>query len=657
MPTSAASELLAPRAQPAERNGAGLQSAGVNRASPHGAPRAPSRFLILGALTISDGNESVVLRPSKPATLLAALMLRPNDVVSVISLQRALWGDHPPANARTMLHTCVLRLRRLLADFGIAAHAIETVPGGYRFPATAATLDLVQFRDLVRSAGAADDPGEELRLLTEALALWRGTPLTNIRSDTLERDEVPRLTEEWLRVTERRFEIEMSLGRHRQILPELRALGAAHPGHEPFWKQLIEALYRADRQADALAEYRTVKAYLRGELGVDPSQMLQSLELRILRGEEPAAASPRSPTSPAPPVPLASHPPTSTGGPAGPGQPVACLLPPDLPYFTGRDRQVEALVAQLTAHRSGPAIAVISGPPGIGKTALAVHVAHLVRISFPDGQWAVRLGTRDGDPQPPQLIAAELTRQVGGIADPDGDRCADATAGLQTAMTHRRMLLLLDDAASPEQVTPLLPANGGSAVIITSNRSLVGLAAARGGWVHRLAAFDMAESCAMLEAILGRDRVTAEPEAVREISALCGHYPVAIRIAATRLQNRPRQQLSDCAARLRSRPLHTLSLGTEPGMSLSRMLGGYLGRLDARLAQAFATIARSSDEDLSAGACARLLHLSRADAGDLLDELVDANVLEENAPGRYSTYAVLRSVACSLRLQDHLVVD
>jgi DNA-binding SARP family transcriptional activator len=654
MPTSPASGLPAPRAQPAERNGAGLQSTGVNGASPGVAPRARSRFLILGALTISDGNESVALRPSKPATLLAALMLRPNDVVSVISLQRAVWGDHPPANARTLLHTCVLRLRRLLADFGIVAHAIETVPGGYRFSATAATLDLVQFRDLARSAGAADDPGEELRLLTEALALWRGTPLTNIRSDTLERDEVPRLTEEWLRVTERRFEIEMSLGRHRQILPELHAMSAAHPGHERFWKQLIEALYRAGRQADALAEYRTVKAYLREELGVDPSQMLQSLELRILRGEEPAAA---SPASPAPPVPLAQYPSATTGGPAAPGQPAACLLPPDLPYFTGRDRVVEALAAQLIADRSGPAIAVISGPPGIGKTALAVHVAHLVRGSFPDGQWAVRLGTRDGDPQPPHLIAAELTRQVGGIADPDGDRCADATAGLQTAMTHRQVLLLLDDAASPEQVTPLLPASGGSAVIITSNRSLVGLAAARGGRVHRLAAFDMAESCAMAEAILGHDRVAAEPEALREISALCGHYPVAIRIAATRLQNRPRQRLSDCAARLRSRPLHTLSLGTEPGMSLSRMLSGYLGRLDARLAQAFVTIARSPDEDLSAEACARLLHLSRADAGDLLDDLVDANVLEENTPGRYSTYAVLRSVACSPRLQDLLVVD
>jgi DNA-binding SARP family transcriptional activator/DNA polymerase III delta prime subunit len=631
------SERLRHHAQQAHQNGDGQAHASGNGEGHQdwseaqstdgaGAERAASRFSILGALTISNGHESVALHPSKPATLLAALLLRPNDVVSVASLQRAIWGDRPPANARTMLHTCVLRLRRLLADFDVVANAnaIETVPGGYRFPASADTLDLVRFRDLVRAASGAEAPTEELRLLVEASRLWRGVPLANVRSDTLERDEIPRLTEEWLQVTERRFAIELTLGGHRQVLPELRVVSAAHPGDERFRQQLIEALYRAGRKADALAEYRTLKSYLRDELGLQPGRLLQDLELTILRGED-----------------LRPIHPAETGS----LDLIGCQLPPDLPSFAGRRHQVDALTTQLTSDRSGPALVVISGPPGIGKTTLAVHVAHLVRDSFPDGQWAVRLSTYDGEPQSSELIAGDLARQLGLAAPPGGDGGTDAVAALQRAMTDRRVLLLLDDAVNAHQVIPLLPATGGSAVIITSNRSLVGLAAGRGGWVHRLPAFDVADSCAMLEAIVGRDRAAAEPLALREISNLCGNYPVAIRIAATRLQNRPRQTLSDCAERLRSLPLHTLSLGTDPRMSLSRTLGRYLSRLDMRLAQAFTTIASCPDEEFSAPACARLLDLTGARAAELLDELVDVNVLEENTPGHYSTHTVLRSVA------------
>ncbi|MFC9328566.1 BTAD domain-containing putative transcriptional regulator [Kitasatospora sp. NPDC057015] len=245
----------------------------------------PTRFTVLGLLAIADSREVAVLQPSKPAALLAALLVRPNTVVSVESLQRVIWGEETPATAKAALQTCVLRLRRLFGKYGISGNTIEAVPGGYRMAADTGTLDLLQFRALLARAAALTDPGAELDLLRSALALWQLPVLGNVHSDVLHLDEVPRLTEEWVRTTERIFEIQLALGRCREALAELRPVAHSHPLHERFWEQLVEALHRTGRRAEALAEYRRVEEHLRAELGVGPGPALRHLEGIVLSGE------------------------------------------------------------------------------------------------------------------------------------------------------------------------------------------------------------------------------------------------------------------------------------------------------------------------------------------------------------------------------------
>ncbi|MFI0938201.1 BTAD domain-containing putative transcriptional regulator [Streptomyces sp. NPDC021020] len=261
-------------------------------------------------LAVADGSESVVLQPSRPAALLAALLLNANSVVSVEFLQRVIWGDETPAQGKSALHSCVLRLRRLFGKYGISGNMIEAVPGGYRLTADAGTLDLVRFRELLGSAYDAADPEAELGLLRAALALWQPPLLTNVPSELLHRDELPRLQEEWLRAIERVFDLELECGRHREVLAEIGSTARAHPLHERFTEQLMEALDRTGRRAEALAEYRRLKSHLASALGVDPGPALQRLELAILRGESPGSAGTRPPRR---------EPPPASGAAASPG--------------------------------------------------------------------------------------------------------------------------------------------------------------------------------------------------------------------------------------------------------------------------------------------------------------------------------------------------
>jgi SARP family transcriptional regulator, regulator of embCAB operon len=245
----------------------------------------PTRFLVLGPLSLADDSGSVVLQPSKPATLLATLLLHPGEMVSVEFLQRRIWGEEQPGTAKAALQTCVLRLRRLFGRYGLSADLIEAIPGGYRITADPELLDLTCFRDLVARAGEAADPAEELRLLRTALALWRGPALPNVQSELLHREEVPRLHEERLRIVERVFDLELAAGRCRQVLAELRAVAEANPFHERFWEQLIEALHRTGRRADALAEHQRISRQLRDQLGVDPGSGLRRLQQRMLHDD------------------------------------------------------------------------------------------------------------------------------------------------------------------------------------------------------------------------------------------------------------------------------------------------------------------------------------------------------------------------------------
>ncbi|WP_333733162.1 AfsR/SARP family transcriptional regulator, partial [Streptomyces sp. IBSBF 3010] len=285
-------------------------------------------FQLLGPLSITDGRDLVVLPPSKPTALLAALLIRPGRVVSTDHLQEAVWGEEQPATAKAALQSCVLRLRRIFAKYGIEDQAVVAVAGGYRIHADAETLDLLHFRQLVGRAAAAGEDSE-LYTLRAALALWQGPLLANVPSGLLHRDEVPRLAEERLRVLERVCDIELEHGRCRETLVDLWEVTRVYPAHERFSEQLMLALYRTGRQTEALSEYRRIKAYLREELGVDPRPGLQRLELAILRGDDlgtpDTGHAPVSLVAPVPPP--AALPPPHPLPPEGGGGPAAAPLP------------------------------------------------------------------------------------------------------------------------------------------------------------------------------------------------------------------------------------------------------------------------------------------------------------------------------------------
>jgi DNA-binding SARP family transcriptional activator len=294
----------------------------------------PPRFLVLGLLSITDGRDTVVLQPSKPTSLLAALLLHPGTVVSAELLQHVVWGDRPPAGGRSALHTCVLRLRRLFTKYGVADDAIEAVPGGYRLNADADTLDLLRFRDLLARAEAGDDPESELRLARAALRLWKGPLLANVHSDELHRDHVPRLAEERLLAVERVFDGELRLGRHREMIAEVREAVRADPGHEGLSALLIEALYRSGRRAEALAEYRRIHSHLTAELGLEPGPVLRGLQLAVLRGEPPGEALGERPAPVFMSAPTFMGASAFVGAPAFIGAPTA--VPPKAPDGLGR---------------------------------------------------------------------------------------------------------------------------------------------------------------------------------------------------------------------------------------------------------------------------------------------------------------------------------
>ncbi|UQS29412.1 winged helix-turn-helix domain-containing protein [Streptomyces fradiae] len=727
------------------------------------------RFQLLGPLSITDGRDVVVLPPAKPTSLLAALLVRPGEVVPTDRLRRAVWGEEQPATAKAALQSCVLRLRRLFAKYDIEEQAVVAVAGGYRVPADGDTLDLLHFRRLVSDAAGAGE--NELPLLRTALGLWRGPLLTNVPSEILHRDEVPRLVEERLRALERLCEIQLARGRCREVLVDLWEATRTHPHHEGLAAQLMRALYRVGRQTEALAEYRRVREHLRDELGVDPGAELQSLELAILRGDEPrgpvagtvrltagavggagaagagggrpapssgAAVDGPGGAAPVPPErggapsggsvppghpvpegmrpvsagaptaepwpgtgpgarPFAASPGGAPGAAVGPRAPGAChagtsdagalrtsaagtdgtgaggagtdgagpggpesvgagpveaapvgaapvgdgpgasgagaSIPgagggpgssrlPRVPGFTGRARETAALVAHLTgggrgeAGRPGSAapVAVVSGGPGMGKTALALHAARLVADRFPGGGLLLPLTRADGTPRRADEAAGELL------------------SALPSGTARGRCLVILDDVVHPDQVRGLLDLAGCGAFVVTSRMGLAALVATHGPAVVQLGALPPQESYALLTAVLGAERAAGEPEAVRTLADMCGHVPLALRIVAARLLTRPRLGLADHAAWLGRDLPGRLALPDDPRMSVPQALDGALARLPAPLADAHLRLARLSGP-ITAPAAATALSLPETHAEELLERLLDTGLLDEERPG------------------------
>lgn len=554
-------------------------------------------FGILGPLEVRDGRGLVPISSPKHRVLLVALVADANRVVSTARLAEAIWGERQPANPRRAVQLCVTRLRTALPG----APLIMTSVDGYRIEVAANRIDLHRFRRLVRAAGEAADPGRESALLRAALRLWRDDPLAGVPSDLLHETVAPSLVEERLVALEQRFDADLRLGRHHEVIGALSAAVAGHPLRERFREQLMTALHRGGRRADALAVYHAGRRLLVEELGIGPGERMRQLHQSVL-GYTPGAGTPSVPRQ----------------------------LPRETTAFTGRVAELTRL-AELATEPDGPAgTVVLSGTAGSGKTALAVRWGRLAAELFPDGQLWVDL--RGHDTRPPVAAAAALATLLRslGVDDPPPD--AGSRIGLyRSIMDGRRMLVVLDDARNSAQVWPILPGAAGSTVLVTSRVRLTGLlaAGARAVPVGLLPAADAEE---LLRRRLGAARVTAEPGAVARIVERCARLPLALALAVGRAVGCPALSLAALAEQLR-RPLSTLS---DVDMDLRATFALSYRTLSPPAAHLFRALARPSGSWCPPA------------PGPVLDELIQAHLVAEPSPGRYEMHDLLRAYATEL---------
>jgi DNA-binding SARP family transcriptional activator len=489
-------------------------------------------FRVLGPFEVRENGRTVDIGSPKHRVLLATLLLQPGRTVPVEALAEAIWDAGPPDNPRRVVQVYVARLRKLLASVA-GEDIIVTDLDGYRMDVRPGQVDLGRFQQCLRRAREAarrGDLNEEAAALAAALAQWRGEPFVGVSSDRLRHEVVPRLREQRLHAVERRLEVDLRRGRHAESVGELQALTARYPLRERLWALLMEALYLGGRRAEALEVYQRARRRLADDVGLDPGEELRSLHTKVLDGRS------RSAGSAVPPVPR--------------------QLPLDVPAFVGRAAELAKLDA-LLAGPGDPAattVSVLSGTAGIGKTALAAHWARQVADHFPDGQLWANLRGHDPRAAVPSGPVLERFLRALGVRDVDLPRDLDEQAALyRSLMDGRRMLLLLDNAGSAEQVRPLLPGAPGSHVLITCRARLAGLVAAEGARPLTLDVLTPEESRRLLAARLGAHRLAAEPDAVAEMIRLCAGVPLALTRAAARAATDPGRPLHTVAAELPAR--------------------------------------------------------------------------------------------------------
>ena len=613
-------------------------------------------FGVLGPLQVDGGNAPLA---AKQRVVLATLLLRANRVVPVDALIDAVWDDAPPATARTTLLGYVKRLRRS-ADLQIAGRVV-TRPPGYLITVADGELDLDRFIGLCDRARPLADRGDwrgASGLFGEALALWRGEPLADVPSVVLERSEAPRLAELRMRAVESRVEMDLRLGRHAGLVAELRRLVSAEPLREGLHGQLMLALYRCGRQAEALQVFRAIDRRLRGELGIAAGPELSRLHQRILTAD-PSLAEDVTPVVgqvPADAVTLIADP-AAVAPPVVPAQ-----LPADTVDFTGRDEQVAMLCGLLTAppDRARPGAVVISavaGMGGIGKTALAVHAAHRLRYRFPDGQLYVSLRGAT-NPLPPSEVVARFLRDLGDrdAAIPAGEE--ERAARYRSLLAGRKVLVVLDDARDAAQVRPLLPGSAGCAVIVTSRNMLPDLP---GATPLGLGVLGPDEALALFSAIIGAARAAAEPDATARVLACCAGLPLAIRVAGGRLASRPAWTVAQLAARLadkrdRLAELAVGDLAVRASFAVSYAAltsggtpdAGRAGPPSADPARLFRLLGLPDMAELPLPAIAALAGQPAAPVAVALELLTDACLLESPSSDRFRLHDLLRSYAADL---------
>jgi DNA-binding SARP family transcriptional activator/tetratricopeptide (TPR) repeat protein len=584
-------------------------------------------FAVLGSLEVRVGDALVPLRGVLQQRVLVMLLLEAGRVVPISRLVTAAWDEEPPDSARHQVRKTVAKLRSCIPH----GHDIIVTDGpGYRAVLETEELDLLRYQRLLRQArqslGVAETEQRAAEELRAALELWRGQVLAGSGGHVIDAAATA-LDEQRLAAAEQLYELRIGAGEAADLISELRVHVEEHPLRESLRARLMLALYHSGQQAAALDEFVRVRSRLADELGIDPGVELTELHERILR-HDPSL----SPTGPA-----RSAPPASRGATGAP-----CTLPFDVRDFSGRSSELQWVCdAAGPAAEGAPTVLALDGMGGGGKTALAIRAAHQLAGQYPDGSLFIDLHgfTPGHTPLSAFHAQGDLLASAGLPSEEIPTVPAGRAARWQFYMQGRRMLVILDNAVASEQVRELIPASSDSLVLITSRPRLTGLDGAK--WLT-VGALPLSDSRQILRDTLGAERIQKEPEAARELLRLCGGLPLAVRIAAARLANRPRWSIQRLVERLgdHGRRLDELSIegrGVAGALQLS-----YQSMADEQRT-AFRLLGHHPGRYLDAEEAAALLDTDVTTAEDVLEELVDVRLLEAREPGVYALHDLVRS--------------
>ncbi|PSL54205.1 DNA-binding SARP family transcriptional activator [Saccharothrix carnea] len=564
---------------------------------------------VLGEVELRVRGFRVEVGHARQRSVLVALVMDANRVVTVDRLLDRVWAQHVPHRARDVVRNYVSRLRRPLAEAGIA---VERRSGGYVLHVDPDSVDVHRFHRLVDDARAATDDEHAAATFEQALGLWRGEAFAGL--DTPWLDTVRQvLDQDRFGAEADRIDVELRRGGHAALLPTLRARATEHPLDERVAAQYMLALYRAGRQADALTEFDRVRTRLADEFGADPGPSLRSLHRQIL-----TSAPSLTPTATAP-------------------TPVPRQLPALPTSFAGRSAELDALDA-----RPG-AISTIGGPGGIGKTSLAVSWAYRHLDRFPDGQLFVDLRgfSPDSTPMDPAVAVRGFLTALG-VEPSRVPSDAHAQAALyRSLVADRRMLVVLDNALDAAQVEPLLPGGGTCTVVVTSRSRPAGVITGHGARHLALDVLSDGEARELLTRRLGTSQVAAEPAAVAELTALGGGFPLVLSIIAGWAHTWPELSLSALAAELRDGALHD----DDPTASLSTVLSWSHRALTTEQAAVFGLLGTAPGPDLSLAAAAALTGMPAASARAALRALEQVSLLTRDRAGRYRMHDLIRRYA------------